>query len=206
MRKIIIAGIFVVLGSVGAYTIAIQHNELILLRSQLVHQEEKARQAESRRAEAEKLASQATAEADQTLMKLSELAVSEASKEEGIKRERRQVLSDPDRYLDATDVRTYDEGWIEDYRRVEYFSLLNKSSFYLRDIEGRADWMDSRGKLLGSTSFRIKGHISPGESKSFGGSSGTLISSTLKSNARQVKLHFISVRIVDVSPSVNQEQ
>jgi len=104
--------------------------------------------------------------------------------------ERAQIASNPDPFLEESDVQIAHTGFINDYFAVKSFSLLNRSHFPLRDIRGMVEWLDSSGNVMGTTAFSLGGSLPAGDTKHYSTGDGSLASVTIKGQADKARMTF----------------
>jgi hypothetical protein len=114
--------------------------------------------------------------------------------EKAKKQEISALASSPGNYLEWSDPKTFDEGIIQDYRRLTGITILNKAHFAVTDIQGNVTFTDDDGHPFGAMPFSITGSIPAGDTKVFG--SGTLTSSTLKGRPTKLAVSFTRVRVI----------
>ena len=108
-----------------------------------------------------------------------------------------QVLAAPSRYLQASDLKYYDQGIINDYRQVVQLSVLNRSTLAVQNLAGQVDWYDKSARLVGSIPLSLKGSIAAGATQIFSTQSGTLENGTIKTNATNARIRFTQVATVE---------
>ncbi|MGB8299364.1 MAG: hypothetical protein WCG85_28370, partial [Polyangia bacterium] len=111
---------------------------------------------------------------------------------------REQILTEPGRYLEAIDPQTYNEGIIQDIKRLNSVTILNKSSANLKNFKGYVDWLTDSGEVIGQTPFVIGGSVISGDSKIFSVNEGTLQSGTITTGVNKIKIHFTDLDVIEV--------
>jgi hypothetical protein len=100
--------------------------------------------------------------------------------------ERLNLISNPSLYLQTYD-REYsgEDGGVGD-RQLTAVTVMNRSHFAVRDLQGDVVWLDGAEQRIGSTPFSLRGTIGPGTVRRFmiagpvpAGGDGTLVSEKL---------------------------
>jgi hypothetical protein len=111
--------------------------------------------------------------------------------------EKAQVVANPTAFLETSNEAIFDKGIINTYRQLSKVTVLNKSHFALRNIQGSVDWLDESGNTLGSTAVTLAGSIPAGDTKSFSTEDHSMSSTTLQGKAAKYLLKFTHVDIID---------
>ncbi len=125
------------------------------------------------------------------------LKLRETQEAEKQARERTQLLTQPDQYLESSDFTYYDKGIINDYRQLVGVRVLNKSKYPVADLQGEVDWVDDDGQKVGSVPFTLRGSIAAGATVRFSEQDKTLSNGTLQASAKRARLRFTSLRIAE---------
>lgn len=109
--------------------------------------------------------------------------------------ERLNLVSNPSMYLDTSEP-TFDDD-ASAYEQLLGVTVLNKSRFPVRGLEGDVRWLDDTGQPIGTSRFSLSGSIPAHASKRFSLSDGTMTSTTLRGGALRVAITFTRVNIGD---------
>jgi hypothetical protein len=123
-----------------------------------------------------------------------QLRVEEAAR---VAQAREQLVKSPSTYLEASDVRYFDKGIVNDYRQITQMRVLNKSKFPVTDVQGEVDWTDDAGRKTGSVPFSIRGSIPAGDTKQFAAQDGSLTNGALQTSVTHAAVRFTHVTIVE---------
>jgi hypothetical protein len=88
-------------------------------------------------------------------------------------RDRAAITMNPGAYLKASNVSFYDQGV------VSAVTISNSSAFAVRNVEGEAVWLDTKGTRLGSTTFALTPAVPAGAAVTVSTGDGTMRSETL---------------------------
>jgi hypothetical protein len=110
--------------------------------------------------------------------------------------ERLNVVRNPNDYLKTSDFKSLDRGIINSYRELTSVTVLNTSKYPLNNLSGEVDWLAEDGSKFGSVPFTLKGSIPAGDTKEFSTEAHTLVSNTVKGNAKRLRVRFTNVEIV----------
>ena len=133
---------------------------------------------------------------EQLMMELAQQQ--ERERRDRIEKQKADIRANPNRYLEASNFTTYDEGFINHYRQLVGVSMLNKSPYSLTNIRGDVEWLTDNGDRLASMPFSLSGAIPSGDSKRFTTKEGTLTNGTAKCNAKRIRINVTSVELVEV--------
>jgi hypothetical protein len=111
--------------------------------------------------------------------------------------EKARLRSQPDLFLQTSNLTYYDKGIINDYRQLTGVTVLNKSKYPVNNLQGEVDWIGSNGAKAGSVPFTLSGSIPAGDTKTFSSAAGTLSNGTLETSASRAAIRFTHVDVVE---------
>jgi hypothetical protein len=107
--------------------------------------------------------------------------------------ERLNVITNPSMYLDTSGF-VFDEE-ASDHEQLLAMTVLNKSAFPVRGLEGDVIWLDDDGHPIGKSRFMLSGSVPPHGNKAFSIADGTMTSGTLTGGALRVGITFTRVNL-----------
>lgn len=110
--------------------------------------------------------------------------------------ERLNLLSNPANYLEASDLQYNDDADETDNWQLIAITVMNKSHFSVKDIQGEVTWLDDQGNKLGRTPITIKGSVFAGNANSFSLEADTLATPPQKGAVASASVSFTKAMIV----------
>jgi hypothetical protein len=78
-------------------------------------------------------------------------------------------------------------------------SITNRAPYALTSLGGEVEWMSDAGEVREKTLFRLRGSLSPGDTKTFTTGDGTLDTGTTESHAHKARVVFKQAKLVEVA-------
>jgi len=119
---------------------------------------------------------------------------SDPQKEESAE-ERLNLLSNPSLYLEASELQYNDDAEESDSWQLIAVTVLNKSHFMVRDLQGDVTWIDDQGHHFAKTPIAITGTIAPGNTNTFSLQAGNLTTPVQKGAAASASISFTRVNL-----------
>src|SRR4051794_32433348 len=120
--------------------------------------------------------------------------------EEAVQRElgeeRLNLLSNPSIYLEASDLQYNDDAEDTDTWQLIAVTVLNKSHFTVKDLQGDVTWLDDQGQRLGRTPIAIKGSVFAGNTNTFSLQADTLATPPQKGTVASASISFTRAVLV----------
>lgn len=107
-----------------------------------------------------------------------------------------EVLAEPSRFLEISDLVHYDEGIIKNYRQLVSVKITNRSAVNIRLKKGRMVWLLDNGEELGTTQLTFTGTIPPGAETIFTLKDGNLKSTTIQGAATKGRIEFTDIEVI----------
>jgi hypothetical protein len=112
---------------------------------------------------------------------------------------KRQILANPNAYLQVSGLNAFDKGILDSYRQLTTMTVMNKTTYPLTAFTGEVHWLSDQNEVREVTIFRLRGSLAPGDTKTFKTADGSLDTGTTESHAHKYEVSFKQVKFVDVA-------
>ncbi|MEK6590957.1 MAG: hypothetical protein AABZ11_09795 [Nitrospinota bacterium] len=111
-------------------------------------------------------------------------------------RRKAEVLAEPSRFLETSDLIYYDEGFIKNYRQLVSVKITNRSAVNIRLKKVRIVWLLDNNDEIGTTQLTFTGVISPAAEMIFSLKDGNLKSTTIQGAATKARIEFTDIEVI----------
>ncbi len=181
----------------------VERQRIEVERQRVAVEEKKQQDAEIER-RAQKLAEEKKQQDKEVEQKAKQLAI-EISREQKVseakgKAERKhQVLEDiqksPAPFFQISGLEFFDKGIVNRYQQLSKITLTNKSSFTVKDIRGKVDFLDSGDETVASIPVRLEGLLPGRGTRTYSGAE--IAGNTVQTDASKSRFVITSVAVND---------
>jgi hypothetical protein len=108
-----------------------------------------------------------------------------------------QIIQSPSAFLQPSSMGTDEKGTGKHHDQLVRIAVLNRSDFALSNIQGSAQWLDSSGSFVGSTTFNLAGVLPAGSTKIYLTADRSMTSTTLEGPGATMRVTFTHADVIE---------